>query len=332
MRKYILTILIVTNWATFTTGQNLVPNGNFEFFSSCPVTYSQIYKAIPWTNPTIAGGMYSGGTSDYFNQCAGASIPGVPINIRGYQQARSGNGYSGIELFEIVSGSSVDFREYIEVPLVSPLIADSCYHFEMYVNLSNDSQYATDDLGVYFSDTLVSGINYSHPPPFIPQIENISGNFIVDTLNWVLVSGDYIASGGESYIIIGNFKFDTSTDTIAINSNPFSQFAYIYIDDISLTRTQSCLVGADELNIENKKYILYPNPFSNTTTIEFENYKNENHTLTLFDSQGRLVRTMTNIITDKVTIERKNLADGLYFFQLHTDKKVIATGKLTIEQ
>jgi Secretion system C-terminal sorting domain len=202
----------------------------------------------------------------------------------------------------------------------------------MYVNLSNDSQYATDDLGVYFSDTIVSGINYSYPPPFIPQIENITGTFISDTMNWVSVSGDYIASGGEGYIIIGNYKFDSSTDTIAVNSNPLGQFAYIYIDDVSLTRTQACSVGQNDLIKESKKYILYPNPFSSNTILEFENSKSENHTLVLFDSQGRLVRTITNIVTDKVVIERQTLSDGLYFFQLCTDREVIATGKMKIEQ
>ncbi|VAW29111.1 hypothetical protein MNBD_BACTEROID06-98, partial [hydrothermal vent metagenome] len=76
---------------------------------------------------------------------------------------------------------------------------------------------------------------------------------------------------------------------------------------------------------------IYPNPFSYSTTIEFENIQNEIHTLILFDAMGQLVRITENISTGLIKFRRMNLASGLYFFQLWTDRQVIATGKLLIE-
>ena len=76
---------------------------------------------------------------------------------------------------------------------------------------------------------------------------------------------------------------------------------------------------------------IYPNPFNNSTTLFFANPKNQNHTVSLYDTQGRLVRTIANITADRVVIERKKLRSGLYFFQLHTDIEVRASGKLIAE-
>ncbi len=81
----------------------------------------------------------------------------------------------------------------------------------------------------------------------------------------------------------------------------------------------------------NSTALIYPNPTNQTATIEFNNPTKQNFTLTLYDLRGQIVRTINNITADKVEIERQNLASGLYFFQLRTDRQVMATGKLTIE-
>ena len=75
---------------------------------------------------------------------------------------------------------------------------------------------------------------------------------------------------------------------------------------------------------------VYPNPLTDFTTLEFENLTRESHTLTLYDTQGQLVRTISNITSDKLIIRRKNLTSGLYILQLRNDKEVRANGKLAI--
>ena len=114
--KNLLTIIISLTFG-ICGGQNLVPNGGFEQYTGCPSTLGQIYKANFW----VAA---NGGSSDYFNQC-GTLSANVPFSLLGFQQTQSGAGYSGIILHAI----GVNYREYIEVPLSSPLIALTCYNF-----------------------------------------------------------------------------------------------------------------------------------------------------------------------------------------------------------
>ncbi len=81
----------------------------------------------------------------------------------------------------------------------------------------------------------------------------------------------------------------------------------------------------------NTNVNIFPNPFNQYTIFEFENPKNENHTLTIYDPQGRLVRKISDITTNKIEIDRQNLSSGLFFFQLKKDRQIIKTGKLAIE-
>jgi OOP family OmpA-OmpF porin len=155
------------------------------------------------------------------------SLVVVPSNNGGgYQFAHSGDAYAGIFLMQL---PYLDAREYLQVELSSSLISEVLYHFEMYVNLCNLSSFAIEDVGIYFSDT-----NDFQPFSVMPQIINSSG-FISDTLNWTLISGDYIANGGETYLTIGNFKNDSNTDTTFIGQNSSQLLSYIYVDDVSLT-------------------------------------------------------------------------------------------------
>lgn len=90
-------------------------------------------------------------------------------------------------------------------------------------------------------------------------------------------------------------------------------------------------VGINSLTFNNNNFVVYPNPSSELAVIKFNNTLKENCTLIVSTMQGQVVRTITNITQEKVEIERQNLVSGLYYFQLRTDKRVVATGKLIIE-
>lgn len=81
----------------------------------------------------------------------------------------------------------------------------------------------------------------------------------------------------------------------------------------------------------NSAVKVYPNPANQHATFEFDNSEQLEHTLTLYDMQGRLVQTIINITTNRLELDRKNLTSGLYSFQLRTDKEIRGTGKLIIQ-
>jgi gliding motility-associated-like protein len=218
-------------------GQNLVPNGDFEQYIGCPIYLCQIDSCLFWTNPIIS----TLGSSDYYNRCS-TVYAGVPNNIGGFQETHSGNGYSGILIY--YNGTSPDYREYIEVPLKYTLEAHSCYHLSMYVNLGNNSQYACNNIGVYFSDFLISGIGNYLPLPFTPQFNNITTD-LSDTLNWTLIEGTFQATGGEKFLIIGNFKNDANTNITTVNPTGSVEGAYLYIDDVSVYKCNTAVYSAN---------------------------------------------------------------------------------------
>ncbi len=292
------------------SGQNLVPNGDFEQYYGCPTNWSQIDSAKFWTSPTILG------SPDYFNQCTAFWGVDVPNNNWGHQLTHSGVGYCGLLLYQLTIPNN---REYIQTPLNISLQSSTCYHFEMYVNLGNFCQFATEDIQVYFSDTIITGVGGYYSLPLVPQISNISSN-LFDTLNWTLVSGNYNAIGGENYLIIGNFKNDSSTNIInsggTIQSN-----AYVYIDDVSLIVCENNGVT----NYSNEIIInIFPNPVTDKFTIAINN--NEPTEIILYDLSSRKILQQT--FTNSTTINTEQLAKGMYLYTVRNRNGIIKNGKV----
>jgi len=72
--------------------QNLIVNGDFEDYTTCPWALSQLDFAQYWINPTTV----NGGTPDYYNACCTSTWVGVPKNNFGFQNAYSGSAYGGV--------------------------------------------------------------------------------------------------------------------------------------------------------------------------------------------------------------------------------------------
>jgi hypothetical protein len=75
---------------------------------------------------------------------------------------------------------------------------------------------------------------------------------------------------------------------------------------------------------------LSPNPFSNTAELTFDNTNLKECNLVILDHYGRQVDIYENIISGHVILSKKQLPTGLYYFQLISNNKVIASGKIII--
>jgi len=104
----------------------------------------------------------------------------------------------------------------------------------------------------------------------------------------------------------------------------------LYWDDFEIWKDTNIVLNLSE-NESSAIFKLFPNPTSDYSILEFNNPTNESHTLKLYDVQGRVVRTITDIKSNQVIIEKNHLINGLYFFQLSTNKKISLTGKLILE-
>ncbi|MEP7168996.1 MAG: T9SS type A sorting domain-containing protein [Bacteroidota bacterium] len=306
MKKTALLIVFIT--AAFAgKGQNLVPNGDFEQYSTCPAAEGQIDLAAPWTNPVIWSG--GGIQADYDNKCATSTSIDVPNNNFGYQPAHSGDGYSGIFLYSI---NWANLREYIQTTLSSPLVAGTCYHFEMYAALGDRCMFTTDDIEVYISDTLMNGVTDYFPLPVTPQISN--PGIFPDSSSWTLLSGNYTATGGENYIIIGNFKYDVVTTFNNVNSTGFNE-SYVYIDDVSLT--QCTAIGEQNENIAIN---IYPNPAKDELYIKSNSLSGKAE-IRITDILGKeILRKQSNLQSSILNIQ--SLTAGIYFIEITNGKNI----------
>ncbi len=103
----------------------------------------------------------------------------------------------------------------------------------------------------------------------------------------------------------------------------------------SLT-TQLIALGCSALQLEELKetgfkFQIFPNPFDQSATVEFDNPQHEDFDLMVYNPVGQLLLSIENIKSDHVKIERRNLADGIYFFRLQKEGELMATGKFILE-
>lgn len=249
--KQILFQFIFLSFSICSFAQNLVVNPSFELYGSCP-GQGNPFPCTNWTQPyPIAGGC---STSDYYNACHTGPFLGVPVNFLGTQNALTGVAYTGIMLYETMTPNPCgppkgsDYREYIEGTLSSPLVAGQTYTVSFNMSLPEDVMFASNDFGVYFSNTVIA---LACPPPFastvLPNTPQLSyaGPLISNTNGWTLVQWTYTAAGGEQYLTIGNFKNDANTSGTCVNSTAPDLFSYYYIDDVSvISSTPSTVLSA----------------------------------------------------------------------------------------
>ncbi len=282
--------------------QNLVPNGNFEDTVQCPVTMGDLHFASFWTNPSTLG------TPDFLHYCASYPVPGS----FGYQIPHSGDGYGGIGL----GSPGGIYREYMATPLTAPLIAGNCYHIEFYASAGHH-RWTTDDIHVYFSDTTVA--NYpSFLFPFSPQVRNSIGNFL-DSTNWTLIQGDFIANGGETFMIIGNLdSLQHCTYNILDSITPNNSGAYAYIDDVSLIEIV-CTGLANDLE---PQFNIFPNPVSDVLTINTE-YSKHVFIIVYDMSMKQLIKT--SFLKSHV-VDVGFLSKGAYYYSIENSNENLYNG------
>lgn len=302
----ILHILILLGFSFIGISQNLIDNGDFESYTSCPNEAGQLTNAEPWINSAAL-------TPDYMHSCAQGTDAGVPLNAFGNQMPNSGEGYAGIYTYQ--NFPDCDVREYITISLTEPLLANTSYALEFHVSLSEQSRYAVSTIGALFTENNSFDID-KYILEADPQIFHI-GEALTDTENWMLISGSFTAQGGEQFLTIGNFEEDDSSGLVQVNPI-VSDLSYYYIDDVRLDLLSSLEDQEEHLTK------LFPNPFENVLNIETS--KNTKTEILIYDLSSKLV--ISKSFTHSVQIDTHNLPAGIYFYEIKNDEGILKRAKL----
>ncbi|HEX8516181.1 MAG TPA: T9SS type A sorting domain-containing protein [Bacteroidia bacterium] len=302
--------------------QNLVPNGQFERADSSicpPPSFANISVDLtPWIEF---------GSADCLNLCDTSDYSGVPKNRFGFQYPYSGNGYAGFIAYYSTGFS----REYIESPLANSLVSGVQYYVSFRLSLQDTMQYAIENIGALFTDTLFN------PYPAVgvwvtgnPQIENTPGNMLDDKINWMMVSDSFVASGGEQFITIGNFKNDANTVKQFLGGTTINTLgANYYIDDVYVGTTPP--LSINENNKEKDIIKLYPNPNDGSMTLECNLEDPETGELIIYSLTGKPLKSYPLSEGMKVIqIDASVLGSGLYLYEFKIDGQFSKNGKLSV--
>lgn len=305
--KYSLSFLSLSASFLFSSAQNLVPNPSFEQYDTCPNFYGQLNRAIPWFNPTTA-------SPDYFNTCT----PMVPATGLGIQNPVSGNAYAG---FFAYYDFPSDYREYLEIQLQNSLLPSIKYYITFYVSLADSVVYGTDAIQAFFSpSSITSGNPYNILAAY--QFANTAGNYITDKNNWIQIKGSFIASGGEIFLVIGNFKNNVNTNKVYVgggsaNLAQDSAGAYYYIDDVCVSEDSlTCGITGINEQKEMRSINIFPNPSDRYIEISSENDFIES--VEVINTFGKLLFEEKNIRTNSLKLNIEEIQNGVYFIKIYT--------------
>jgi hypothetical protein len=292
---------------------NLVPNGSFENYSTCPSGFGALEQVDNWFQPNLAGN-----SSDAFNLCYFSTDPYMSVPLNGtYQYSKTGNGYAGIYLYwDTTSTDNNKWREYLEVGLTDSLITGKKYCVRFYVNKGNWSMWAIKNIqAVLTNDSLLyNDNNYTYISGVTPIME--ASAIVYDTVNWLPIETTYTANGGEKFLIIGNFSSGASTiyqQVLPYSSVP-NTLGYYLFDDVSVYEQPDVFAGNDtvippgdsiQLGTTGRPDIFYSwNPASGLSDPSIANPMatpgtTTTYTLTVTDTNSL---ACTSVLMDTVTI------------------------------
>ncbi len=277
---------------------NLVPNPSFEEADTCAAQMGYLTNGRPLHWFSFSD------TPDYYRSCVPeGAINWVPQSGVVYQYPYDGGSFSG--LFTYAYGNN--YREMIGAELLTPLEVGVTYYASMWVNAGTGGNavgnlgICSNNIGMLFTMDpyfWVSGMqsfglrNYAHV--FHPEV-------VMDTVEWTLVSGSFVADSAYRYIVIGNHFTDENTllDTIAIG---YYNRAYMPVDAICVSvHPDGCPLAT---GVQQPKTLLpqmFPNPASGQVHVTglLKGYRD----VRVYDPLGRLVWSGSTIGLEQLALD-----------------------------
>jgi parallel beta-helix repeat protein len=103
--------------------------------------------------------------------------------------------------------------------------------------------------------------------------------------------------------------YPTGKITVKAESGPYSQ-------SMSNMEDNRFLTGISEYPVKSENLDIFPNPFTESTTLHFNNPEGHNYTLCIINLSGKVCRIVDNITTSQYILEKGDIKEGFYFIEL----------------
>ncbi|HOV11400.1 MAG TPA: T9SS type A sorting domain-containing protein [Bacteroidales bacterium] len=127
--------------------------------------------------------------------------------------------------------------------------------------------------------------------------------------------------------LVGYWTLDEGAGTIIYDSTTNNYYGSIYGATYNIDNS-FCFYDVEEYQPECSVTV-FPNPFNNSTVIQLSNTL-DNAQISIHNIIGQELKTIQNITKDKITINRENLRNGIYFLHLTSNNRTIVIKKLII--
>ena len=129
-------------------------------------------------------------------------------------------------------------------------------------------------------------------------------------------AGKYWSFGHEAYAVTLE---DKVFSTLGGNDGLLAKFSFEKLSGVTVDSRKNILVS------------VYPNPFTDKTTIEFSGDLPQASVIEVYSNLGTMVRDIPLSTESRVVLERGELASGLYHFMVVAGGSVLAKGEFIIQ-
>ena len=166
-----------------------------------------------------------------------------------------------------------------------------------------------------------------------PPVVTLTASNYTICANSGLVTLTGTPSGG---IYNGDGVSGSNFNTAIVIAGTYS-VTYFYTDVLGCTGSKTINIDVEEclgvFALHSPSVKIYPNPFTNSTTLEVSPQfisNDDNIFMEIYDNLGRVIK-QEYITESRTTITFDNLQTGIYYYRIRNDEGIITKGKLVLQ-
>ena len=313
-RISLLTLVALALSATRSPAQNLVPNGSFEEYITCPWALAQVDSCVGWRT------WYW--TPDYFHSCSKSNLNGVPQNIVVNLLPSHGEAYCGF-IATLLTG---DYSEILSAELSQELVVGVPVYVSLQLAVGGggsqlDHIHTCDKVGVRFTTTEQHWLFTTQLPDYAhlvlsDPIENIG--------EWTTLSGTFVPDSAYRYISIGRFHTWDSLQFVEVNPDGTTPGAYFLVDEVCVANNPMDCTFPQGIGLSGiGRFDAFPNPCGAGFWIRGEGLLSMPLSAKVMNSLGQVLRERRIVGVEDRYVTMEGLPEGVYTVELMSGGRML---------